>query len=330
MKRRASIVLALFAALSLGAASVPHDRATAAVRDARAAVTALDKGERRSAAEDLLRQAEAALTAGKWTDAESLAHRAKESADGSLTRITVVVEPSSSETRFIVQGGSVEVSTGGSTAIAHPGEMVRTGGGTGPRVVEVRLAAPEVVAPDDGADLRAFDGRLRWNAVERAVRYQVTIARDALFHDRVATIDAQGTSATLGPGLAAGSYYWHVAATGGDGSEGPDSSGRRFRLDTAPPALAELRLYWLRDHHCPADPAPDARAACAPWIAVDTETGVEHEIHSVDLKPLKLDASKEQETRTMLVKGQLAVRGTFRNDSGSRVVLIAAGVQGRR
>lgn len=248
------------------------------------------------------------------------------------THISVVVDPETGETRFQVQEGTVEVSAGGSTAFAKPGEAVRTGGGATPRVMTANLTAPSAVEPANGQTLRAVDGHLRWTKVDGADRFTVTVARDALFRDRVATVETAGTSATLTNGLADGLYHWRVVATAANGVEGPASMPLTFRLDNRPSAAVAVatiaekpRLYWLRDHRCDA-----TMPHCGAWVAVDTETGIEREIHLVDLKTLKLDAAQEKDTREKLVKGLLAVRGTFRNERGDGVTLVVADVLGRR
>lgn len=305
------------------AAVATRESAESAVKRARSAVTAAPEGAAKRRANGVLAEADVAIGRGKFADAETLARAAQDELAGKQTRLSVVVDADTGETRFLVQEGSVEVSAGGSTAFGHPGEAVRTGGGGMPRVVSAKLSAPAPLDPEDGETLRGVDGRLHWSKVDGANRFTVTVARDALFRDRVATIETEGTSATLGPGLSEGLYHWRVTPTAANGVEGPSSSAITFRLDNH--AVAEKpRLYWLRDHHC--DAAADG---CAQWVAVDTETGIERDVHQIDLKTLKLDARREREAREQLVKGQLAVRGVFRTDR-TGVVLVVGDIQGRR
>ena len=313
----------MIAALLLAAAT--RNSAESAIKSARNAVSAASDGVAKRRASGILAEADVALGRGKFSDVETLAKAAEAELAGKQTRISVVVDPDTGETRFLVQEGSIEVSAGGSTAFARPGEAVKTGGGAMPRVVSAKLGAPAPLDPPDGETLRGVDGRLRWSKVEGAHTFTVTVARDALFRDRVATIETDGTSATLGSGLAEGLYHWRVTPSAANGVEGPPSTPLTFRLDNHVATTPDKpRVYWLRDHHC-----EDAAEKCSPLVAIDTETGIERDVRQVDLKLLRLTPEKEKDTREQLVKGQLAVRGIFRTDRAG-VVLVVADVQGRR
>jgi len=96
---------------------------------------------------------------------------------------------------------------------------------------------------------------LRWQAAPRANRYALRISKSRLFATTIISDEGRSkTSARLsvhGPG----EFYWQVAAVSADGSRGPWSETRKFRLvrqenarsqdDKSPPILEieELQTY---------------------------------------------------------------------------------------
>ena len=76
-----------------------------------------------------------------------------------------------------------------------------------------------------------------WDAVEKADRYHIVIARDADLSDRVVDDDVIGTSFRHGA-LGPGDYYWHVRSRVA-WAQSKMSAVRRLRViqDTAPPIL---------------------------------------------------------------------------------------------
>lgn len=91
-----------------------------------------------------------------------------------------------------------------------------------------RLAAP-------GERVRDAQPTLRWHAVPDADAYQVELARDAGFADRVETRPVDDVSMQPAQPLTLGAYYWRVASIG-DGEQGPFAPPRRFVYDPLPPA----------------------------------------------------------------------------------------------
>lgn len=109
---------------------------------------------------------------------------------------------------------------------------------------------PEPVEPTDNLDLdidRAEAVVLAWKPVQGASRYALQVSRNHLFVDNVIDVENRArTKATLGL-RGEGTFQWRVAAYTQDGSQGPWSKPRKFRVasfrgaggekDDQPPAL---------------------------------------------------------------------------------------------
>lgn len=87
---------------------------------------------------------------------------------------------------------------------------------------------------------------LMWEPVEMAVGYRLQISSQPLFSQPIADLNPlRSTAATL-PDVREGGYYWRVAALFGNGTEGPYSMPRKFKVvsgrvaqagDTTPPPV---------------------------------------------------------------------------------------------
>jgi hypothetical protein len=94
-------------------------------------------------------------------------------------------------------------------------------------------AQPQLLEPEDNLNLdldRTKRMVLAWAQVPGAPRYALQVSRNHLFVDNV--VDAENrtkTRATLGV-RGEGTFQWRVAAYGGDGTLGPWSATRRFRV----------------------------------------------------------------------------------------------------
>lgn len=110
-------------------------------------------------------------------------------------------------------------------------------------------------ADDQQVDLAERSLELVWAAVPGSFRYALQISRSPLFEPNIISEDnRRKTSAKLGL-KGEGIYYWQVAAIDRDGSRGPWSEPRAFRVaalerpdgadDTTPPELeiADLQAY---------------------------------------------------------------------------------------
>jgi Glucodextranase, domain B/FecR protein len=134
--------------------------------------------------------------------------------------------------RFGAFRGVVEVVTKGARRrLSGLQEVIQVG----ERLSEPRPlpARPEATAPSDNAQLdvaKAHELVLGWQAVDGAAHYALQVSRNHLFVDNVIDVeDRSKTRATLGL-RAAGNFLWRVAAIGRDGSLGPWSEPRSFRV----------------------------------------------------------------------------------------------------
>lgn len=332
MKRGAVALLSLLA-LTLGSArasatatdadsmrTLPDEdrqRVQAALASTKGAIGALPAGPSRRVAEALLEDARTALAKGDVAGAEEALADAQRIAGQPTARVTVVVE--GTDSRFLVKEGTVEVTSGRTTAVAGPGEMVTATAGAAPRVEKIPVAPPKLLQPAEAASID-WGAVLRWSRPEGAKRFQVWIARDASFQDRVATLLADGTTNPIPPDLATGVYFWRVAAVSGEGLESLPSEPRSFRVAPDP----DGRLYWVRHmtRTCTLPPCPR-------WLAVDTESGAERPVVDVDLGLLGLDRSAEDVTRQQLLAGEVAVRGSIKpGASPDRAVLVVSSLRG--
>src|SRR5690606_6076393 len=98
---------------------------------------------------------------------------------------------------------------------------------------------PEATAPADGAVVQAGTPELSWTTNAEAAGYWLEIAADANFSGIVDSQFGLAEAHYAAAGLAAGGYYWRVAALDGFGLPGPKSAKRRFTLhpDATPPYL---------------------------------------------------------------------------------------------
>ena len=319
MKRQSLVLLAVAIGL-LGANPAPVGKADAeaALERAKTALAAMVDGPSRRVAQARIEDATAALAAGRFEEAAEAAEQAATIAAQPVARVTVVVDETSGS-RFLVREGSVEVTSGRTTAVAGPGEMVTATAGSAPRVEKIPVTPPNLLEPAEGMAID-WDDLLRWSRPKGAKRFQVWISRDPLFRDRVSMLAADGTTIAVDPDLETGTYWWRVAALSDDGLESLPSEPRSFRLAPDP----DGRLYWVR-HMTRACATPP----CPRWLAVDTESGTERAVADVDLGLLGLDRTAENRTREQLLAGQMAVRGSIKpGSSPDRAVLVVSAIRG--
>lgn len=315
---RRTVLAFLFVPLLLAATPATKEEVTSSIARAKTAVAAAIAGPSRAAAEARLEDAQAALAAGRLEDAAKAVSDAERLVSQPAARVTIVVDPGTSS-RFLVREGSVEVTSGRTTAVAAAGEMVTTTPGSAPVIEKIPVSPPKLLEPAEGHSID-WDDLLRWSRPEGAQTFQVWISRDPLFRDRVSTIPAEGLSAAVNGDLETGTYWWRVASVSREGVESLPSDARSFRLAPDP----DGRLYWVR-HMTRACAAPP----CPRWLAVDTESGAERAVADVDLGLLGLDRVAEQTTRDQLLGGQMAVRGSIRpGTSPDKAVLVVSAVRG--
>jgi hypothetical protein len=198
-----------------------------------------------------------------WVNLATRTSASKVSTPGAEARVEqesegfVAYEAQSRRGRFGAFRGGMELSGAGGErrAVGELQQVVQTGD----RLSEPRPlpGRPEPLAPADDVELALGEVprlALSWKPAPGAARYALQVSRNRLFTDNV--IDVAGrarTSATLGV-RGAGSFQWRVAAVGADGSQGPWSEPRAFRVtsfeggqredggDTTPPQLELERV----------------------------------------------------------------------------------------
>lgn len=319
--RSAKRFSASVAALLLLVAAVPATKEEAAARlaQAEAAVAAAPEGPSRSAAEAVLEAGAEALAAGNLEEVARICADAERLVSAPSARVTVVVDAAGGS-RFLVNAGAIEVTSGRTTAVATAGQMATAAtAGTAPVVERIPVGVPRLLEPAEGLAID-WDDLLRWSRPDGAQRFQVWISRDALFRDRVSMLKAEGASITVDPDLDTGTYWWRVASVAKDGTESLPSEARSFRLAPDP----DGRLYWVRyvSRAC-------AQPPCPKWLAVDTVSGAERAVADVDLGLLGLDRQAQDKTREQLLKGEMAVVGSIKpGGSPDRSVLVVSSVRG--
>lgn len=162
---------------------------------------------------------------------------------------TVTYEEQSATSRFALGKGGAEVSAPGTGEVRRLQELeqlVQKAESLG--TVTSLIGRPEPTAPVNNFDLnldRAQQVTLAWRPVEDAGGYQLQVARNRLFSEKIVDRRRSQTSATLAVS-GEGNFYWRVAALGEDDVLGPWSPMRKFRVvslgglgwrDTVPPVL---------------------------------------------------------------------------------------------
>lgn len=145
---------------------------------------------------------------------------------------TVTYDEDRKSARFAAFSGGMQVSGGGQTREVTALQEVQQ---RGDRLGEVRKLPrpPDLVGPQDNyeVDLQP-EGKLvlTWQPVYGARNYVLQVSRQRLFADTVIE-DTQrsSTRATLGI-RGEGTFLWRVAAVNQDGSQGPWSAVRKFRI----------------------------------------------------------------------------------------------------
>ena len=154
-----------------------------------------------------------------------------------------VTEGGDTGIRIFQGAGQAQTSTGQRIALApNEGLRVTADGIAGPKttlpVVPILTAPPnetEVSYPDPSRAITL----LMWNGVAEAETYHVKVDFSQTFARPL--IDRQGYEGTQMElrGLETGTYYWKVAAVGGEGSEGSFASVSSFSLLKAPAIAAK-------------------------------------------------------------------------------------------
>jgi FecR protein len=135
--------------------------------------------------------------------------------------------------RFGALRGGMELAGKGGTKrqIGELQQVVATGSSLSP--AQKLPAPPEPLEPADNRELdlnRSSSLVLTWNAVPGSTRYALQISRNHLFADNLINVDNRARpKATLGL-RGEGTFFWRVAAFSREGTEGPWSRPRKFRV----------------------------------------------------------------------------------------------------
>lgn len=223
------------------------DRAQAisALQAARNAVGQASTPTKREEALAQLGKAERLLARARYAEAAQAADKAWELLTGSprpSTRFTLEVERSGRTQVTAHSGHPVRVEAEGVTRSVYPGQVASVEKGAPPGQPEAPPEAPALLAPLDGAKLKARGGTkgtqvtLSWRPVEGTRVYEVELVPEGSPNAEPITLTVSRTEAK--PSLADGSYRWAVRALG-ESTRSAASASRTFQLIPAP---EELRL----------------------------------------------------------------------------------------
>jgi hypothetical protein len=169
---------------------------------------------------------------------------------GEAGEFRIAVDTQTKQASFDVFQGKVQVQGPDRRESLGAGERLRASADGKILTKEVLPGVPRLVAPSDQRvfvyeDPSKGTTNLSWEKVPGASRYHLIISDKVLFTDPLYDADRDETTVVI-DGVAAGAYYWKVAAVSPSGVRGPFSEPRRFRVtsqkirdreDTSPPRL---------------------------------------------------------------------------------------------
>jgi hypothetical protein len=162
--------------------------------------------------------------------------------DGGVSATVAVQVADGGDTTIEVTRGEIKVLAAGHETRVAEGQGAQVRRGQAAKKISI-LAAPEPLAPSEGAHLGNVDVALGWTRIGGARSYHLAIAADPQFarpiHDATQIPDERVTVK-----LTAGTYYWRVRAVDREGLEGRTSPPRRFIIDTTPPKLKAGTPQW--------------------------------------------------------------------------------------
>jgi hypothetical protein len=181
--------------------------------------------EGRKSAQVQLDRAFDALRAARYGEASALAQSAREELTAPFTRFSVTVQ--ADQTRFVVESGTLEVTAAGSSSVASAGNTITARHGEAPLVQRHDAPPPPVLLePADGSEV--VQASMRWQPIPGMARYQVVVARDALFHECVFRADVARPVASTS--LPDGLWFWRVLSVDAAGEESIATVPRSFTV----------------------------------------------------------------------------------------------------
>jgi hypothetical protein len=152
----------------------------------------------------------------------------------SRSSLAVEFDESSQRTSLEVHSGRARVKAGSREVAVEAREGIRVSGANGEAAKVSLPAAPSLVSPIDQKIIQLGEAddtpvELVWQAVPGAASYHIQLSSKALFSAPQVDRNMRTTAATL-PSATRGNYYWRVATVMVDGTEGPMSNTRKFRV----------------------------------------------------------------------------------------------------
>jgi hypothetical protein len=174
-----------------------------------------------------------------WVDLNTAAHGKNVKTPGAEARVQhdsegfVTFDKNSRKGRYGTLRGGMDVESKGGLkrTLEKFQQVVQTGD-----LLSEPQALPDRPQPLEPADNLEIDPRrvqrlvLAWQPLAGVTRYALQVSRNRLFVDNIVDVENRAkTRATLGI-RGEGAFEWRVAAYGKDGSQGPWSPARRFRV----------------------------------------------------------------------------------------------------
>ncbi len=198
-----------------------------------------------------------------WVNLNTSSHPSQVKTPGAVAKVRedseafVTYDRGSNRGRFgAVRGGMELAAKGGMTReVGELQQVVQTGDLLSQ--AQKLPASPEPLEPADNRELdldRSQSLVLSWNTVPGSARYALQVSRNHLFGDNLINVENRAKPrATLGL-RGEGTFFWRVAAFSREGTEGPWSRPRKFRVASGktggdrPDAPPELDLVDVKSY----------------------------------------------------------------------------------
>ena len=159
------------------------------------------------------------------------------------TDFEVAYDTQREKTQVEVYSGSATLSAGNAAVAVGAAQRVGVDKGAKLSPVQKVPPAPLATSPPDQKIFLAQEEQppsveLNWDSLEGVRSYRLQISSQPLFAQPIVDIAGLKTTAATLPNVKDGGYYWRVAAVFADGSEGPFSPPRRFKVVSAKVAQA--------------------------------------------------------------------------------------------
>ncbi|RME27722.1 MAG: hypothetical protein D6806_04210, partial [Deltaproteobacteria bacterium] len=148
-----------------------------------------------------------------------------------LNKFSVAVDDKGTTRVAVEQGSGVKVVAGDKSTVVSSGQAVVVGPGAGEMKPRHTIPPPTLILPNPRSVLLTRTVYFRWNRVEGAAKYVLTICSDARCRKPLWQITTSSTSYLYSerddkPGL----RWWLVRSVDSQGIVGPPSTPRAYRL----------------------------------------------------------------------------------------------------